>query len=210
MSYELKYVKYKLKYLKLLLNSKFEQKGGVLEIIEWPKDFNKIKKGDILEINDYGTYNNLNKMNYPILMTHPVGEVFDVNKESILLLYLKPTTKGEDGQEVEPLAEHRFYASYYPKGIFFKKINVEKEKNDPTEGPKVNPNLNPTVGPSVNPNILTNSNDKDIERIKEQIRELEVKQKQLENKLNNHYHIMPTSGMKEFEEAHPYYNRKID
>ena len=39
-------------------------------------------------------------------------------------------------------------------------IPSEKEKNDPTEGPKVNPN------------ILTNSNDKDIERIKEQIKEL--------------------------------------
>ncbi len=51
-----------------------------------------------------------------------------------------------------------------------------------------------------------NSNDKILQHIKQ----LEDRLNQLDNKLENHYHILPTSGMKNFEQSHPYYNRKLD
>lgn len=193
MSYEQKYIKYKLKYFKLLLESKSEQKGGIIEIIAWPYQAYKIKPGDILQIDYFGTYENLNDWNYPILLTHPIGKVFESDEKNLVLKDLKASTKGENGKDVEPLEEYTFNAYEYPKGIFFRKINLSDNKN-----------LNIT---NENSNI-TNKND--IENLQEQIKQLENKQKELESKLENHYHILPTSGMKSFEQSHPYYNKKLD
>ncbi len=199
MSYEQKYIKYKLKYFKLLLESKLEQKGGVLEFIDWPREAEKIKQGDILQIEKFGDNERLNKWNYPILLTQPIGEVLKSEQlglqpstKILILKDLKPRTKGENGKDVEPLNEYTFYASEYPRGVLFKKLNFDDK------------NLNIT---NENSNI---NNKNDIENLQEQIKQLENKQKELESKLENHYHILPTSGMKSFEQAHPYYNKKLD
>lgn len=54
------------------------------------------------------------------------------------------------------------------------------------------------------------SSDKGLNSNKEQIENLKEKINKIDNKLENHYHILPTSGIKQFEEAHPYFNKKID
>ncbi len=179
MSYEQKYIKYKLKYFKLLLQSKSEQKGGVLEIINWPQDYKKINVGDKLKIVSFGDSDISARWNYPVLMSNPIGEVQLNNENRLILLKLKPTTGN-----LETLAEYGFSPNDFPRGIVFEKVNS-------------------------NENLDMQKNN-EIERLKEQIRELQYKQKQLESKLENHYHVLPTSGMKSFEQVHPYYNKKLD
>ncbi len=179
MSYEQKYIKYKLKYFKLLLESKSEQKGGVEEIINWPQDYKKINVGDKLKIVRFGDSDIKARFNYPVLMYNPIGEVFTNNEERLLLLQLKPTTG-----YIETLAEYAFYPNNFPNGIVFEKVNL-------------------------NENLDMQKNN-EIENLQKQIKQLENKQKELESKLENHYHILPTSGMKSFEQSHPYYNKKLD
>ena len=122
----------------------------------------------------------------------------------IVFKNLKPTTKGEQGENIKPLDEYTFNSFEYPKSIFFKKIDPNDEENNLF----INPNIS-----NENQNQNQNQNkpkDSEIENLQEQIKQLENKQKELESKLENHYHILPTSGMKSFEQAHPYYNKKLD
>ncbi len=179
MSYEQKYIKYKLKYFKLLLESKSEQRGGVLEFIYWPREAEKIKIGDKLKIVRFGDSDIKARFNYPVLMYNPIGEVEANDEKRLMLIELKPTTG-----YIQTLKEYEFFPNDFPNGIIFEKVNLNKN--------------------------LDMQKNNDIENLQEQIIQLEIKQKELESKLENHYHILPTSGMKNFEQSHPYYNKKLD
>lgn len=67
--------------------------------------------------------------------------------------------------------------------------------------------INPDT--QINPNTQTEKIEQFI-KLEQQIKELEKKYDQLKNSLDNHYHVLPTSGMKEFEQTHPYYNKKLN
>ena len=180
MSYEQKYIKYKLKYFKLLLESKSEQKGGVLEFIYWPREAEKIKIGDKLKIVRFGDSDIKARWNYPVLMHNPIGIVESNNEKRLMLIELKATTT----PYIEILPKYEFFLNDFPNGIIFEKVNLNEN--------------------------LDMQKNSEIENLQEQIKQLENKQKELESKLENHYHILPTSGMKSFEQAHPYYNKKLD
>lgn len=157
MSYENKYIKYKLKYLKL------QQKGGSDQIILWPELYNNIRPNDVLEIvYDKDVESKLKEMGKDENPSQFVnrGKVRYVTRDSIELY--------------NQTNETVYKAKDFIDGIKFRKI------------------------------------DENMEKVQEQIKDLEKKQKQLEDKLNNHYHVLPTSGIKYFEDSHPYYNKKID
>lgn len=89
---------------------------------------------------------------------------------------------------------------------FYRKIPVDVEKNNTSN--KENKNEK---------NITKEQNTTEINSIEEKITELKKEHLHLQNKISylekkfeNHYHIMPTSGVKNFEEKHPYFNEKID
>jgi hypothetical protein len=46
-----------------------------------------------------------------------------------------------------------------------------------------------------------------INNLRERISNLEFKNEKLERKLNNHYHELPTSGMRLYEEQHPFFKK---
>lgn len=95
MSHEIKYVKYKLKYLKLLLSSELEQQGGGL--IKFPTKTNQanqvnqaseINVGDKLMIVRFGmwkTQNNLNENSNLSNFHNITGTVESVGDDKIIL-----------------------------------------------------------------------------------------------------------------------------
>ena len=185
MSYLQKYLKYKLKYLKLNLVQMEKTKiGGLDIIINWPEEYEKIKKDDELEmIIDETTKENLTNIKNKLSNIDPIygkgdfvtkGKVRESNNNNTIELY------NDDDETL-------YHAEDFPQGVKFKKNGQNIE--DPNQFIK---------------------NNHEITKIKEQIIELEKKFNQLENKLDNHYHILPTSGMKQFENLHPYYNKKIN
>jgi hypothetical protein len=46
-----------------------------------------------------------------------------------------------------------------------------------------------------------------INNLRERLSNLELKNERLERKLNNHYHELPTSGMRLYEEQHPFFKK---
>jgi len=73
---------------------------------------------------------------------------------------------------------------------------------------KMNPN-NPNKNQAIQ---YDQKNDQVISYnpIEYRINNLEKQIAVIEKRLTNHYHILPTSGMKDFEDSHPYYNRKLN
>ena len=156
MLYKQKYIKYKLKYLKLSL-------------INWPEQNYLIKKDDILEVivddvtkeiidrieNEHIKNYGADKGYSPYKLT--TSGIVRYNNEKSIELY------SDDGETV-------FNSKDFPNGITFKKIDVIQ-------------------------------NNLDINKIREQIIELEKKFKQLENNLDNHYHEVPTTGIRYFNEG---------
>lgn len=199
MSYESKYIKYKLKYLKLCL-----QMGGVEEIINWPEDYKKINQGDFLVVVKDDNFNKSfqdmkNKRIYQ-------SQVIDDNK------YI---TKGKARQITKDHielygdgAETIFYFNEFPSGIRFERKN-ENQNEKQEEKSEGNENKEEKQQEVSNQKLNTEESS-NLEKIQKQIKELEKRQNELERKLDNHYHVLPTSGMKQFEELHPYYNKKID
>jgi len=199
MSYENKYLKYKLKYLKLSLSL---QKGGRKEQINWPMDFKRIDVDNKLEFISFTTTTSIedNASDYKkklntLLSKNPIGKVTSVSDKEIVIKLDKIT---------DNLTEVRFNITDFPLGIKFKKdipdtennkvVRFNPDKNDQVIG--FNPNKNDQVI-GFNPNEF-------------RIMKLETKIAEIEKRLTNHYHILPTSGMKDFEESHPYYNKKIN
>lgn len=204
MSYESKYIKYKLKYLKLCL-----QMGGVEEIINWPEDYKKINQNDFLVVVED---DNFNKSFQDMKNKRKELNQAQVNDDNRYI------TKGKARQitknQIELYnndAETIFYFNEFPSGIRFerKNENQNEKQEEKSEGNNANQNKEEKQQELSNqkPNTEESSN---LEKIQKQIKELEKRQNELERKLDNHYHVLPTSGMKQFEELHPYYNEKID
>lgn len=159
--------------------------GGLDIIINWPEDYEKIKKDDELEmIIDETTKENLTKKKNKLSnIDTRYGNGDFVTKGKVRKSNNNTIELYNDDDDNETLYD----AKDFPQGVKFKKNGQNIE--DPNQFIK---------------------NNHEITKIKEQIIELEKKFNQLENKLDNHYHILPTSGMKQFENSHPYYNKKID
>jgi len=199
MSYENKYLKYKLKYLKLSLSL---QKGGRKEQIYWPMDFKKIDVGNKLQFISFttNTYiednsNDYKKKLYTLLSKKPIGKVTSVSDKEIVIQLDKI---------IDNITEVRFNITDFPLGIDFEK-DIPDTENDQVVG--FNPDKNNQVvgfNPDKN-NQVIGFNPNEFKIMK-----LETKIAEIEKRLTNHYHILPTSGMKDFEESHPYYNKKIN
>jgi len=180
-SYESKYIKYKIKYLNQIL-----QKGGYLLNID------DINIGDILkyEINS-DTIDRL--------------KLTSLKNNSNIVVNGKVISKSEDKGSIDN------NKIYYDK----KSCLVLVDINDNTKITNYfysdfsndSKSLKLPFVKLNNKEIILDDNK---QKIREQIIKLEEKQIELEKKLNNHYHILSTSGIKEFEELHPYYNKKIN
>lgn len=166
MSYEKKYIKYKLKYLKLnLIQMQKNQLGGTL--INWPEQNNLIKPGDILEIiEDNATKEIIKKIE------EDLTKRYGTDKKPIFKTTTTGTVRNNNNESIELYTDNSetvFQSKEFPNGIKFKKIDILQ-------------------------------NNLDINKIREQIIELEKKFKQLENNLDNHYHEVPTTGIRYFNE----------
>lgn len=123
MSYEVKYVKYKLKYLKLLLSSELEQHGGT--VIEWPRQTNDIKPGDKVKIVRFGTWKsqgNAGERSNLKEIVDITGKVKSVDENKLELSEINVDARlGLNGS---PLI---LYSNNYPGGIVLSKIGNEFE-----------------------------------------------------------------------------------
>jgi hypothetical protein len=226
MSYKSKYLKYKLKYLKLNLSL---QKGGTTEHIEWPKDLKKIKIDDELKFISYKEFLELGNNDYTrlksFLKKNPTGKVSSISEQNILVVFNR-----------DDITRINFSLNQFPYGIVFEKNIPDTQKNNTNDQVIPLDNTNDQVIPLDKKNDqvipLDNTNDQVIPLDKKndqvipldkkndqvipldlkevRIIKLEAKIAEIEKRLTNHYHILPTSGMKDFEESHPYFNKKIN
>lgn len=213
-TYKNKYIKYKQKYLNI-------QKGGTHdEIIHWPDDYTKIILNDFYEIvMDNGTkeiINNINKKNrdYATDQNKQYGEGHHKYHDMITSGIVNIPARADSLQLSNGKNESAYTLRDFHNGFELKHIR-SNNLNDPV-------NLNDQKKSNESDQIIheqNKSNDSDqiihkqnklLEKLQDRIKKLEEKQNMLEHSLNNHYHILPTSGIKHFEELHPYYNKKID
>lgn len=218
MSYEQKYIKYKIKYLKLNLLQKTKLYGGSNNIISWPSEYKKINQGDYVEIviDEKSKPDLENKSSSSKSNLTTKGKVRRISDENIELYDNK--------------SETLYNKNEFKNGINLKKIDIisldeqinllEKKSSRELGSNKehfetlkkrlneLNSNKEQIYALEKRLNEL--SSDKGLNSNKEQIENLKEKINKIDNKLENHYHILPTSGIKQFEEAHPYFNKKID
>ncbi len=175
MDYEQKYLKYKIKYLKLQLN---QQTGG--KQITWPKDSHNILPNSKVRVMDIKVreiksglqmgQNTLNRLKNIAGEEH-YFTVRDSNNTMLRLLREPNVKTGEN--------EYDFNIQFFESIVLDKLTNQES--------------------------ML--SNKKEENPIEKKIKMLEERLNTLEKNLKQHYHILPTSGAKGFEEAHPYFPR---
>jgi len=200
MQYESKYLKYKLKYLKLYLSL---QKGGFKEEIKWPQDLGKIKEGDKLKIINIYQYHykvrdgDYNTRLQSLLKTKPTCIVYSVTPQEILL--------GFNIDTEYRISEAKFTLDEFPQGLLFEKDIPDTENLANEQVVPNNPNKNQAI-----PYDQKNDQVIPYNPIEYRINNLEKQIAVIEKRLTNHYHILPTSGMKDFEDSHPYYNRKLN
>jgi hypothetical protein len=185
MNYKSKYFKYKNKYLKL---RQLIQKGGGYS---WPTDYNKLNIGDKIKIIDTKLSSD------------------ETQKESILKLirnkYIATVTKTNSEQLILKLENQDIdkeeFTFYKEKGGFtFDIIQTNGDESKIKEETKNN---------KIESKIKEETKNNKIE-IVEEIEKINNRINGLENKLDNHYHVLPTSGIKQFEQSHPYYGKKLD
>ncbi len=85
-------------------------------------------------------------------------------------------------------------------GNEIKKITEQEQNNKVTEQQQNN-----KVTEQQQTNKVTEQEQ--INNLRERLSNLELKNERLERKLNNHYHELPTSGMRLYEEQHPFFKK---
>ncbi len=210
MNWEKKYLKYKIKYLKLSLNLKNQKGSGDVptnnQILEWPRDYKLIDAGaNFYQVENFIPTDKFAKndlKNVSTLDAHPKGQIEFVDENKLYLVNIKVDNIPWPGWDRNNLLhEYDFTKEYFSK-LFLKKI-ISTDNNDKYNLPLEQKEL-------INSNKMDNENINSNDKILQHIKQLEDRLNQLDNKLENHYHILPTSGMKNFEQSHPYYNRKLD
>lgn len=205
MSYERKYLKYKVKYLKLhLLEKQQNLIGGSFDEVILPMDNDKIKIGDVLEINQNKESENCinlsNDENNKIFSRNVFvkkGRVIEISSNELINGYKSNINNSQDD-------------IVYDKNAGITLEDDNKNKTTYYYNNFTHNGLKEAQIPFFKINDENNKFEKEFLVIKEQIGILEKKINNIEYKLDNHYHNMPTSGMKQFEKSHPYYGKKID
>lgn len=191
-----KYLKYKNKYIELK-----KQIAGVSylvgkEKLSFPKDWKKINYGDKILINNvsYTKKNNDSDVDIKNLIDcrASVLEIYDKG------LYLDKIYKTIGKNAGKPFFEgdlnltknlHINTDNYDDLIIEFQ---IDEDKNES------------------NNEFINEKNIDNVELInmlKEKISNLESKIEKLESNLKNHYHDVPTTGMKLYDEQHPYFRK---
>ena len=184
MNYEKKYLKYKIKYLKLVSK---QQTGGKQLI--WPTNSNEIKPDNKVKVIEVKvkeiksglqlSENEINRLKNIAIEEH-YFTVRDPNP-SMLRLYRNPNDR--TGQN-----EYDFSINYFEKIVLDKAEEQEsKMSNEKKEESSIE--------------------KKEESSIEKKIQFLEEKLNNLERNLKGHYHILPTSGAKGYEDGHPYFPR---
>jgi hypothetical protein len=176
MNYEKKYLKYKIKYLKLVSK---QQTGG--KQLVWPTNSNEIKpdnKVKVIEVKvkEIKSGSLLSEIEINRLKNIATEEHYFTVRDpnpSMLRLFRNPNDR--TGQN-----EYDFSINYFEKIVLDKAEEQESKM----------------------------SNEKKEESlIEKKIQFLEEKLNNLERNLKGHYHILPTSGAKGYEDGHPYFPR---
>jgi len=196
-----KSTKYVLKYRNDNSNL-IRYKGGKSANPHWPHNYDGLEAGDklTLKINDvvdqhtYNTPENLKS--------------FGLNDKEIEII------KNTSEYKVISVTEQKLVIQNenHPEITFTKTQNKDLNLRFHKEIPEneTQNNNSPVIVNSNNGNNNSNSIVEQINELKNKQLEIQTKILSLEKKFENHYHIMPTSGAKEFEIKHPYYYSKVD
>jgi hypothetical protein len=246
MNYEQKYLKYKIKYLKLV--SKQQTGGG---LVAWPEQMSDIKLGDKLKVidamlQDDVPENHMDAINRVIsekkyltvgkvdndvlILQHDNGEDtnfnIDIFKTVVLdRLYNRIRDWPEDVNKIivgdivqvknTILQRDRFFSENSQVNVYVGETywEVVEVSEDTLKLKKKDSGLYNGEQQSFGKNdfkkvvLDVQRNNQNENPIEKQIKLLQERLDSLEKNFKNHYHDIPTSGVKEFEEQHPYYKR---
>ena len=246
MNHEQKYLKYKIKYLKLV--SKQQTGGGQ---VSWPEQVSEITDGDRLKVmgamlQDGVPESNMDAINRVIsekeylmvikvdndvlILQHDDGENTKFTKDifkTVMFdrLHSRIRNWPEDinkiivGDIVQVkniiLQRDRFFSENSQVNVsvgetYWEVLEVSEDtlKLKKRDSGLNNGELQSFGQDEFKKVVLNKQGDNQNENpIEKQIKLLQERLDSLENKFKNHYHDIPTSGVKEFEEQHPYFKR---
>jgi hypothetical protein len=197
--FEKKYLKYKLKYLELKLIG-----GGNTYI--WPDDYKKLEKLEQLQSRKFKikSFDNVKKLEYINTNTNSINNEISTNKliNSICNIF---RVDNEILNLINVSVNQSPHSPYNITNIVYKdKLNkirleeIDSDINTDNKNEEKNYNVNTNITDRKENLKLKNNLELEINKLKERL-------EKLENEFENHYHDMPTTGIRQFKNQHPYY-----